>query len=94
MIYKMIEWQSGNGNWCCNCVDNFAGGSGEWYLPARVLKISPAEFITLLLSKYKPDHFHFNKEKCFCHWSWSSQTAMRRFKNDINAAARKNNFVI
>ena len=52
------------------------------------------EFIELLITKYKPDNFHYNKDTGFCCWSWKSQVAMRKFKNDINAAARKTNFQV
>lgn len=94
MIYKLTEWQNSSGIWYCNCIDNLAQNSGAWWLPARVLNISPADFIKLLLSKYKPDVFSFNKEKCFCCWGWKDQSAMRKFKNELNAEARKVNFQI
>lgn len=94
MLYKLSEWQSPSGRWHCNNIDKLAEESGVWYAPARVLGISPAEFVKLLLAKYKPDHFTFDKEKCICLWSWDDQTAMRKYKNEINAAARKVNFQI
>ena len=94
MIFKMTEWQSSSGLWYCNCIDNLAQNSGAWWLPARVLNITPAEFLKLLLSKYKPDVFNFSKEYFFCSWAWKDQSSMRKFKNDMNAAARKANFQI
>lgn len=94
MIYKSEEWQGSSGNWYCNCLSNLGSNAGAWYMPARILNISPAQFIELLITKYKPDNFSFNKDTCFCCWSWKSQTAMRKFKNDINAAARKANFQV
>lgn len=94
MIYKLTEWQSSSDIWYCSCVDNLAQNSGAWWLPARVLNISPAEFIKLLLTKYKPDIFSFNKEKCVCIWGWKDQSKMRLYKNWLNAEARKANFQI
>lgn len=93
MLYKMSEWESPSG-WHCNCIDNLKGGSGIWYLPARILNISPADYITLVIAKYKPDKIIFNKEKFLFFFSWKNQSDMRKFKNDINAAARKVNFQI
>ena len=93
MIWKATEWETISG-WHCNCVDNLGKGSGTWYIPARILGISPAAFITLLFDKFKPDHFYYNSETGFCNWSWTKQTDMRRYKNWINAEARKKNFQI
>lgn len=93
MIFKMTEWETASG-WHCNCVDNLAGGSAVWCLPARILKISPADFLKLLLEKYKPDYFYYNPETGFANWAWKSQAKMRVYKNMINAEARKQNFQI
>ena len=90
----MSEWQSLSGQWHCNCIDNLTNNAGVWYMPARILNISPADYIKLILTKYKPDCFSYNKEKCVFLFSWSNQNNMRKFKNDINAAARKINFQI
>jgi len=94
MLWQMKEWESPVSGWHCGCVDNLAQDSNVWYLPARILDISPAAFIELLIKEYKPDYIHFNEEKCLFHYSWKSQTAERKFKNFINAAARKKNFQI
>ena len=98
MLYVMKEWESPVSGWRCGCIDNLAHDSGVWYLPARVLGISPAEFIELLITKFKPDHFHYSFGEdgttCFVDYSWDFQSKMREFKNYINAQARKNNFQI
>jgi Uma2 family endonuclease len=92
-IWKATEWETTSG-WHANCVDNLAKGSGAWWHPARILGISPAQFIELLLTKYKPDHFMYSKDTCFCTWSWSDQNKMREFKNFINRKAREANYQI
>ena len=94
MLYKMSEWESPVSGWHCGCVDALADPNNTWWLPARILNISPAEYVELVITKFKPDHVYFNKEKCFFSFSWNSQTAERAFKNYINAAARKINFQI
>ena len=93
MIWQVKEWESESG-WHCNCVDDLANNSAAWWLPARVLGISPADFIKLLLTKYKPDEFYFNPDTCFCCWSWKSQSQMRLYKNWINRIAREKKFEI
>ena len=94
MLYQQTEWQSLTGAWHCNCVDKLSNGSGAWYLPARLLELTPAEFIDFLITNFKPDHFSYDKEKCFCCWSWNNQTDMRKYKNYINKKAREKNFQI
>ena len=93
MLYVAKEWESESG-WHCACTDDLAHNSAAWYMPARVLGISPAEFLILLLNEYKPDDFYFNSEKCFCCWTWKSQAAERKYKNMLNSVARKKNFQI
>ena len=94
MLYKLTEWYSDGSHWNCGCLDALGKGSNTWYYPARILKISPAEFIELVITKFKPDHTYFNKEKCLFFFSWSDQSKMRLYKNYINAEARKVNFQI
>ena len=93
MLWKAEEWETSSG-WHCNCVSNLAHNSAAWYIPARILNISPADFIELLFRQFKPDNFYFDENTCFCNWSWKSQANMRKFKNFINAEARKKNFQI
>ena len=94
MLWKATEWQSETGYWHCNCVDNLAGGSSNWYLPARILGISPADFLKMLINDFKPDDIFVDKEKCLVFFSWKSQTQMRKYKNWINKKARDVNFQI
>lgn len=94
MLYQLKEWQSPSGMWYCNCIDNLAGGSGKWYLPARILNLSPANYIKWVVTNYKPDYIYTDKEKCLFFISWSDQVKMRSFKNYINKEAKKINFQI
>lgn len=93
MIYKSTEWETPNG-WHCNCVDNLKENSATWYYPARILGISPAQFVEMLIKDFKPDRFYFDSDTCFCCWSWKKQSDMRKYKNWINKKAREVNFQI
>lgn len=95
MVWKATEWQlASDGSWTCGCVDDLANNSNVWYHPARILGISPAQFLVLLFTKYKPDNFTYIPEKCLCFWSWKDQNKERMYKNWINAEARKKNYQI
>jgi len=94
MLYKMTEWQSSSGLWYCNCVDDLAHNSGVWYLPARILDLTPAAYIEYMIKNFKPDRIYADKESCFISFSWKNQADMRLWKNFINKKAREKNFQI
>ena len=94
MVWQAKEWQSTSGKWHCNCVDDLGGIAGEWYMPARILGVSPAEYVQYMIKNFKPDDIHINKEKCLIFFSWDKVEKERKWKNYINKIARENNFQI
>ena len=94
MIWQCSEWQGASGYWYCNCTSNLSNDGAKWYVPARILNISPADFIKLIINKYGADIVGYNQERNFFHYAWTEKTKMRSFKNFINAEARKKNFLI
>ena len=94
MLYQMKAYQSQTGRWHCSCVDNLKNGSGVWWHPARILGISPAAFVSLLLNDYQPDDFYYNEDKNYLEFSWNNQIAMKKFMNFINKKAREINYQI
>ena len=93
MLYRCEEWQI-NGIWYCQHTASFPKDVLMWVVPSRILNISPADFLKLLLETYQPDRFYHNEDCSFCYWGWSDQSKMRKYKNWINAEARKVNFQI
>lgn len=93
MIYKMTEWQSPTGMWHCADVSNLSGNSSSWWIPSRVLGISPADFVLLLINEFNAK-VSYSKEHEFLHYYWEKQSDMRKFKNYVNTAARRSNFLI
>jgi hypothetical protein len=59
-----------------------------------MLGISPAEYVQLLIDKFKPDYIRYNEEANVLVYSWRKQAAMRVFKNWLNAQARAHNFIL
>lgn len=88
-IYKMSEWQSPTGEWYCNDTEDLGHNSGAWWHPARILGIPCEEFVKLLVEQYKVTKISYNEQADVLIYSWTSQAAMRKYKNAINAAARK-----
>ena len=93
-IYHMEEWQDPIGYWHCNDTNDLAHNSGVWYLPARILNMSPAKYIEWVINTYKPDEVSFGTDATVVSFKWKSQSQMRAFKNFINKKAREKNFEI
>lgn len=91
-LLKYSEWQDACGYWNCNDVSTLVGASSRWWTPARMLGIAPSEFVELLVTKFKPDNISYSYEYDVLCYSWKSQAEMRKFKNWINAEARRHQF--
>jgi hypothetical protein len=59
-----------------------------------MLGISPAEYINLLITRFKVDKIKYIEEADVLIYSWNSLQKARDFKNWLNAEARKRNFKI
>jgi hypothetical protein len=93
-LLKFEEWQDGCGNWCCNDVSDLGHDSGAWWHPCRLLKITPAEFVKLLVEVYHCSDIHFTTSRNVLMYSWKDQSQMRKFKNWLNAQARKTQYFV
>ena len=94
-LMKYSEWQSPSGVWYCNDTSEIGKSqAGLWWAPARLLDLSLDEYVNLLITKFKPDNISYNQEKNVLVYSWKKQSDMRKFKNWINAEARKKNFIV
>lgn len=93
-LLRYTEWQGATGTWHCNDVEDLANGSGYWWHPARMLGMTPADYLKMVIEDFKPDNIYHNDDCSFVGWSWNEQAKMRKFKNWINAAARRENFML
>lgn len=93
-LYKCTEWQGSSGLWYCNDIEDLGNGSGRWWIPARMLGLSLDKYVEMLIKDFKVDNIKYNEERDVLIFSWRKQADMRKYKNWINAAARKANFYI
>lgn len=94
-LLRYEEWQSPSGAWYCNDTSEIGRSqAGLWWAPARLLDLSLDEYVNLLITKFKPDNIFYNQEKNVLIYSWKRQADMRKFKNWLNAEARKKNFIV
>lgn len=94
MLFKLEEWQGSSGIWYCGHTASFPKNVSLWLVPARIMGISADNFIKILIEEYKPDFIYHNEDCSFVGWGWKKQADMRKYKNAINALARKVNFQI
>ena len=96
MVYQAQIWQGQSGKWYCNDTRYIGRGSGEWYVPARILGVSPAEFIQFLLNNFHPDYCYYDEKRNFFSYSWAEEnkTLCNSFKLYINRKAKEKNFQV
>lgn len=90
-VYKAEEWES-NGYWHVNDTSDLCGIAGHWWVPARILGKSPAEFIEWLIETYQPDRLHYDGKNFF--YSWSNYGKAHSYLLYINKVARQKKFLV
>lgn len=93
-LLKYVEWQSATGDWYCNDTSDLSSLRGRWWIPARMMNISPAEYVQLLIDQFHPDYIVYSQEADVLVYSWKNINDCRKFKNWLNAQARKQQYVI
>lgn len=91
-LYKASIWQGGSKLWYVSDIEDLGGHSGRWWVPCRILGISPADYAQLLIDEFKAN-VGYNEKKNFLHVSWEKESDARRYKNWINSMARKANYI-
>ena len=92
-LYKASMWQGGSGRWYCSDIEDLSHNSGKWWVPCRILCISPADYVRLLIEEFKITNINYNEEKDFLFFNWEKEADCRRYKNWINQMARKANYI-
>lgn len=88
MTYQVKEWESPSG-WHFNCTDALGTTYSQWYYPARILDMAPADYIKFVINNYKPEKISINKDKCLVFFSWKNYSNMHKLVLLINREARK-----
>lgn len=92
-LLRYEEWGE-SGRWYCNDTSDMCSVRALWWAPARMLGISPAEYVKLLIDQFHPDRIAYCEKADVLVYSWRKQADMRAFKNWLNAQARKHNYII
>ena len=92
-LLRYEPWES-NGRYYVNDCTDLKSDRGKWWVPARMLGISPADYVKLLVEQFKVDKIAYNQEADVLVYSWNSLQKAREFKNWLNREARKRDFRI
>jgi len=93
-LYVASQWQAGSTNWYVNNTSGSTKDSGKWWVPARMLGITPAAYVKLLVENYQPDNISFNNNVLIFSWKPEHYTKAHNYKLWINREARKRGFKI
>jgi hypothetical protein len=93
-LLRYSEWGDNETGWLCNDVSDLCSVRAKWWVPARMLNISPAEYVQLLIERFHPDRIKYFEDTDVLVYSWKRIDDMRKFKNWLNAEARKRNFIL
>ena len=88
-IYSVSEWKSPTGHYHCGDMSDLANNSNAWWIPCRILEITPEDYVKMLVDKFKVDYLRYSEEHDILFFSWNNQTAMRKYKNFINKEAKE-----
>ena len=94
-ILRLEEFEIA-GQWYVAATADIGKIGNKWYTIPFALKMTPYDFVKFLAEKYQPDFLSLSDgpNGSVLHYSWKSQTKMRKFKNDINAQLRKAQFYV
>lgn len=86
-IYKATEWECARG-WTCGDVSDLANNSNAWEHGARILGLTPADFLRLLIEKYDVD-IVYSKDYSYVGFFFKSQSKCHEYCLKLNRMAKK-----
>ena len=91
-LLKYTDWTSPSGFTYCNDVSDLTSVRSLWYTPARMLGITPAEYVKLLVERFRPDILKFGNNELI--YGWKDYSKAHTFVLWINREARNRNFIV
>lgn len=91
-IYKAEEWEC-NGRWYVADTSNLPKSSNTWWYAPAAANLSPIEYVKLLINKFNVTYIKYTVSADVLIFAFDSLADCRKYKNYINAQARKNNFL-
>ncbi len=94
-LYKLSEWDTPADMTYVNDISKTGKVGAQWWVPARVLGISPSEFLLLLIEDYDATISKYVPEtgQVIYGWKKENKAKCRKFKNYVNKVAREKQFM-
>lgn len=92
-ILKLSEWEIA-GKWYCADTTDLGAGSGNTWFPARMLNITPADYLLLLKDKFHVKNLKIVGEKCNLIFNFETMTDCHSFVLFINREAKERKYFI
>ena len=92
-LLKYKEWETPYG-WHTGDTTDLANGSNFWWYPARMLEISPVDYVLLLINEFHVDSIRYFKESNVLTFYWKKYSDCNKFTKFINQEAIKRKFMI
>jgi hypothetical protein len=89
-LYRAEEFEL-NGRYFVNDTNIIDSSAPYWWVPCRILGISPADYVLLLKDKFHATKISYTT---ILHFSFDTLEDARTYKNFINRKAREKNFII
>lgn len=91
-LYKMTCWSDNSGKWHCNDVSNLSGKSAKWYTPMRILELSVEDYISLLITKFHAEGFHYHPAAEYLGFHFIKEIDAKAFCSYVNKVACVKNY--
>lgn len=92
-LYKASMWQGGSGKWFCGDIEDLGNHSGRWWVPCRLLEITPEDYIRMLIDDFNVSNIKYYYSSNVLVFSWDNESDCRKYKNWINKKAREANYM-
>lgn len=93
--YKSVVWQSANNIWEVNDVASCGyGTAGKWYTQARILNLSPVEFVKVLDEKYHAVGFRYVEKTDYLAFHFTNEEDAKKYSKTLNSTAKKRGITV
>ncbi len=86
------EWSCGDTSW----TDDKGSKCGCWWVPCRILQMSPVEYLKIMIKEYHiviKQYHKYEDGYQLIRWVFTTEQDARNYKNFINKKARERKFL-
>ena len=96
-LYSATEWEL-NGVWHVNDVEDLAGMSGLWWIPCRILDISPLDYVKKLIDDFNAINIEYIHNEDFSKdlltFAFKKNSEAVKYRKFINQKAKDKQFYL